>query len=161
MSHQVQEQRTFSEAPPEYEGRLAVNPMMLNRTCLFRALEAGGFELSNSWTNQNVTLHHLGSSMTKSVIFLQELTAMVGRLYRPTIIKEVSWRGLILAERQRQAVQVLVREEVVKNEVTGVVSTMISTVVVPEDWMEEDSENKRGSFSDLDQGVVLNESPTK
>ena len=42
----------------------------------------------------------------------------------------------------------------VKDEVTGVVST----VVILEDRME-DSESKRGFFGDLDQGVVFNESP--
>ena len=40
---------------------------------------------------------------------------------------------------------------------TGVVSTM----VVLEDQMEEDSESKRGSFGDPDQGVVLDESPVE
>ena len=157
MSHQVQEQCAFSKAPPGYEGSLAVDPMMLDCTHLFRALEAGGFELSNSQTNQNTLLHHLSSSMTESVIFLRELTGMVGRPYRPTIIEEISWRDLILAERQRQAARVPFREEVVKDEVTGVVSTM----VVPDDWMEEDSESERGSFGDLDQGVVLDESPVE
>ena len=110
MSCQVQEQRASSEAPPEYEGRLAVDPMMLDRTHLFRALEAGGLELRSSQTNQNVVLHHLGSSMTESAIFLRELTAMVGRPYHPAIIEEISWRDLILAEHQRRAAQVPVRD---------------------------------------------------
>ena len=38
---------------------------------------------------------------------------------------------------------------------------MVSTVEVPMDQMEEDSEPERGSFSDPDQGVVLNESPVE
>ena len=42
-------------------------------------------------------------------------------------------------------------EEVVEDEETG----MVSTIEVP-DLMEED---KGGSHGDLDQGVVLNESP--
>ena len=46
-------------------------------------------------------------------------------------------------------------EEVVEDEVTGVVST----VVVLEDRMEEDSESERGSFGDPDQRVVLDKSP--
>ena len=38
---------------------------------------------------------------------------------------------------------------------------MVLTVIIPEDQMEEDSENKRGSFSDPDQGVVLDKSPAE
>ena len=120
----MQEQCGSSKAPPKYKGQLTVDPMMLNCACLFRALKAGEFELSNSHTSQNIILHHLGSSMTKSAIFLQELMAMVGRLYHPTIIEEISWRDMILAECQHQAACVPVQEEVVEDEVTGVVSTV-------------------------------------
>ena len=74
---QVQEQLDCS-----YEGRLAVDPILLDRARLFGALEAGAFELANTRTHQNVVLHHLRSSMTESAIFLRELTAMVGRPYR-------------------------------------------------------------------------------
>ena len=48
---------------------------------------------------------------------------------------------------------VVTHEEVVEDEETGVVST----VEVP-DLMEE---VKRGSFGDMDQGVVLDESPAE
>lgn len=139
MSCQVQEQHNSSEALLAYEGWLAVDPIMLNHTCLFRALESGGFELNNSCTNQNIILHHLGSSMTKSAIFLQELTGMVGRPYHPVIIKEISWRDLLLAECQCRAAWV--QEEVVKDEVTSVVST----VVIPEDRAEDEEMSGLGS----------------
>ena len=82
MRPQVQEQPGCSEAPPEYEGRLALDLILLDRARLFGALEAGAFELSNTRMHQNIVLHHLGSLMTESAIFLWELTAMVGRPYR-------------------------------------------------------------------------------
>ena len=81
LTNQVQEQRDSFEAPPEYEGRLGLNPILLDQARLFGALEVGAFELSNSHLHQNLVLHHLGSSMTKSAIFLRELTNMVGRPY--------------------------------------------------------------------------------
>ena len=40
---------------------------------------------------------------------------------------------------------------------TGVISTM----VIPEDRIDEDLESDRGSFGDPDQGVVLDESPVE
>ena len=45
-------------------------------------------------------------------------------------------------------------EEVVEDKETSV----ISTIEVPDDLMEEE---ERGSFSDPDQGVVLDESPVE
>ena len=137
------------QSSPEYEGRLALDPILLDRTCLFRALEAGAFKLANTRVHQNVVLHHLGSSMTESAIFLRELTAMVGRPYWVAMMEELSAGELVQVALARQGVAT--REEVVEDEETGVVST----VEVP-DLMEED---KRGSFGDPDQGVVLDESP--
>ena len=101
--------------------------------------------------HQNVVLHHLGSSMTESAIFPRELTAMAGRLYRVAVTEELSAGELVQVALARQGVAT--REEVVEDEETGVVST----IEVP-DLMEED---KRGSFGDPDQGVVLDESPAK
>ena len=148
MRPQVQEQPGCSKAPPEYEGRLALNPILLDCTRLFGALEAGAFELANTRMHQNVMLHHLGSSMTESAIFLWELTAMVGRPYWVAVMEELSLGELVRAALARQGVAT--REEVVEDKETGVVST----VEVP-DLMEED---ERGSFGDPDQGVVLDES---
>ena len=148
MSFQVQEQPGCSEAPPEYEGRLVLNPILLDRARLFGALEAGAFELANTRMHQNLVLHHLGSSMTESAIFLRELTGMVGRPYWVAVMEELSSGELVRAALARQ--EVATREEVVEDEETGVVST----VEVP-DLMEED---ERGSFGDPDQGVVLDES---
>ena len=150
MRPHVQEQPGCSEAPPEYEGRLALDPILLDRTRLFGALEAGAFELANTRMHQNVVLHHLGSSMTESAIFLRELTAMVGRPYRVAVMEELSVGELVRAALAHQGV--VTCEEVVEDEETGV----ISTIEVP-DLMEEEAE--RGSFGDPDQGVVLDESP--
>ena len=149
MRPQVQEQPDCSEAPPEYEGRLALNPILLDHTRLFRALEAGVFKLSNTWMHQNVVLHHLGSSMTKLAIFLRELTAMVGRPYQVVVMEELSVGELVRVALACQGVAT--REEVEEDKETG----MVSTIEVP-DLMEED---ERGSHGDPDQGVVLNESP--
>ena len=149
MRLQVQEQPGCSEAPPEYEGRLALDPILLDRARLFRALEAGAFELANTQMHQNLVLHHLGSSMTESAIFLRELTSMVERPYRLAVMEELSLGELVRAALACQGVAT--HEEVVEDEETGVISTM----EVP-DLMEED---ERGSFGDPDQGVVLDESP--
>ena len=75
---------------PEYKERLAVDPILLDRARLFRALEAGAFELANTCMHQSVVLHHLGSSMIESAIFLWELTAMVGRPYQLAVMEELS-----------------------------------------------------------------------
>ena len=122
MRPQVQEQPGCSEAPPEYEGRLALDPILLDCARLFGALEAGAFKLSNTWMHQNVVLHHLGSSMTESTIFLRELTAMVGRPYRVAVMKELSVGELVRAALACQ--EVATREEVVEDEETGVISTV-------------------------------------
>ena len=50
---QVQEQAGDSSgAPPDYEGRIGLDPILLDVERLVVALETGGFELTNSlsWT---------------------------------------------------------------------------------------------------------------
>ena len=148
---QIQEQPACSKPPPVYEGKLALDPILLDRARLFGALEAGAFELVNTRTHQNVVLHHLGASMTELAIFLRELTAMVERPYRIQPMEELSSGELVRALLAREGVAT--REEVVEDEETGV----ISTIEVP-DLMEEE---ERGSHGDPDQGVVLDESPIK
>ena len=125
-----------------------LDPILLDRARLFGALEAGAFVLANTRVHQNLVLHHLGSAMTESAIFLRELAGMVGRPYRVAVMEELSAGELVRAALARQGM--VPREEVVEDEETGVVST----VEVP-DLMEED---ERGSHSDPDQGVVLDES---
>ena len=151
MRPQVQEQPGCSKAPLEYEGRHVLDPILLDRAHLFGALEAGTFELANTRMHQNVVLHHLGSSMTKSAIFLWELTAMVGRPYWVAVMEELSAGELVRAALARQGVAT--REEVMEDKETG----MVSTIEVP-DLMEEE---ERGSHGDLDQGVVLDECPVE
>ena len=151
MSHQLQEQHNSSEAPLEYVGLHELDPILLDRARLFRALEAGAFGVSNTQTHQNLVLHHLGSSMTESAIFLRELTAMVGRLYWIAMLEELSSGELVQAALACRGIAT--REEVVEDKETGVVSTIEVL-----DLMEED---ERGSFGDPDQGVVLDESPTE
>ena len=148
---QIQEQPDCSEPPLEYEGRLGLDPILMDRARLFGALEAGTFKLTNTRTHQNVVIHHLGSAMTESAIFLRELTNMVGRPYQVGVLEELSLGELARAVLARQGIATC--EEVVEDEETGVVST----IEVP-DLMEEDS---RGSHGDPNQGVVLDESPVE
>ena len=149
MTLQVQEQPDCSDAPPAYAGRLALDPILLDRARLFGALEAGAFALSNTRMHQNLVLHHMGSAMTEAAIFLRELTGMVGRPYRVAVMEELSAGELMRAALARRGMTT--REEVVEDEETGVVST----VEVPDLTEEEE----RGSHRDPDQGMVLDESP--
>ena len=83
---QVQEQADNSSgAPPDYEGRITLDHTLLDADRLETTLEAGGFELSNSWVHQNLVLHHLGRSMRHSAVLLRELCRMAGSPYHPAV----------------------------------------------------------------------------
>ena len=143
---QVQEQAEGSSgAPPDYEGRIGLDPILLDVERLVVALETGGFELSNTWVDQNLLLHHIGRSMARSAVLLRELCNMAGRAYRPADLLEISWRDLQWVEIQRRASpsqreELPVREEVVEDD-EGVVSSVIVPTLesVAEDAMEEES----------------------
>ena len=101
---QVQEQAEGSSgAPPDYEGRIGLDPILLNVERLVAALETGVFELSNTRVHQNLPLHHIGRSMAQSAVLLRELCNMAGRAYRPADLLEISWRDLQWVEMQRRA----------------------------------------------------------
>ena len=101
---QVQEQAAdTSGAPPDYEGRVELDPILLDAERLVAALETGVFELSNTRVHQNLLLHHIGCHMAQSAILLRELCNMAGRAYRPADLQEISWRDLQWVEIQRQA----------------------------------------------------------
>ena len=143
---QVQEQAGDSSGtPPDYEGRIALDPILLDVGRLVAALETSVFELSNTRVHQNLLLHHIGRSMAQSAILLRELCNMAGRAYRPADLLEISWRDLQWAEIQRRASpsqreELPVREEVVEDD-AGVISSVIVPTLpaVPEDAMEEES----------------------
>ena len=143
---QVQEQVADSSgAPPDYEGRVELDPILLDVERLVVALETGVFELSNTRVHQNLLLHHIGRSMARSAILLRELCNMAGRAYRPADLLEISWRDLQWVEIQRQASpsqrkELPVREEVVEGD-DGVISSVIvpTLELVAEDAMEEES----------------------
>ena len=143
---QIQEQAADSSgAPPDYEGRIGLDPILLDVERLVVALETGGFELSNTRVHQNLLLHHIGCSMARSAILLRELCSMAGRAYRPADLLEISWRDLQWVEIQRRASpsqreELPVREEVVEGD-DGVISTVIVPTLEPaaEDAMEEES----------------------
>ena len=60
----MQEQAADSSgAPPGYEGRVELDPILLDVERLVAALETGVFELSNTQVHQNLLLHHIGRSM--------------------------------------------------------------------------------------------------
>ena len=101
---QVQEQAEGSSgAPPDYEGRIRLDPILLDVERLVAALETGVFELSNTRVHQNLLLHHIGRSMARSAVLLRELCNMAGRAYRPADLLEISWRDLQWVEMQRRA----------------------------------------------------------
>ena len=101
---QVQEQAADSSGdPPDYEGRIGLDPILLDVERLVVALETGVFELSNTWVHQNLLLHHIGRSMAQSTVLLRKLCNMAGRAYRPANLLEISWRDLQWVEIQRRA----------------------------------------------------------
>ena len=144
---QVQEQAVDSSgAPPDYEGRIALDPTLLDMERLVAALETGGFELTNTRVHQNLLLHHIGCSMSRSAILLRELCSMAGRAYRPADLLEISWRDLQWVEIQQrsspsQREELPVREEIVEDD-DGVISSVIVPTLAPveEDAMEEESD---------------------
>ena len=139
-----------SGAPPDYKGRIGLDPILLDVERLVAALETGGFELTNTRVHQNLLLHHIGRSMARSTILLRELCNMAGRAYRLADLLEISWRDLQWVEIQcraspSQREELPVREEIVEDE-AGVVSSVIVPTLAPveEDAMEE-SESTVGS----------------
>ena len=148
---QVQEQAEGSSgAPPDYEGRIGLDPILLDAGRLVAALETGVFELTNTRVHQNLPLHHIGRSMAQSTVLLRELCNTAGRAYRPADLLEISWRDLQWVEIQRRASpsqreELPVREEVVEDDAGVISSVIVPTLApVPEDAMEE-SESTVGS----------------
>ena len=135
-----------SGAPPDYEGRIRLDPILLDVERLVTALETGGFELSNSQVHQNLLLHHIGRSMAQSTILLRELCNMAGRAYRPANLLEISWRDLQWVEIQRRASPTLVQEEIVEDD-AGVISSVVVPTLAP-DAMEESSDEESSSPAD-------------
>ena len=148
---QVQEQAADSSgAPLGYEGRIALDPILLDVERLVAALETGVFELSNMRVHQNLLLHHIGCSMAQSAVLLREFCNMAGRAYCPADLLEISWRDLQWVEIQRRASpsqreELPVREEVVEDD-AGVISSVVVPTLAPvmEDAMEE-SDSTAGS----------------
>ena len=148
----MQEQaKGSSGAPPDYEGRIGLDPILLDVGRLVAALETGIFELSNTRVHQNLLLHHIGRSMAQSAILLRELCNMAGRAYRPADLLEISWRDLQWVELQRRASpshheELLVQEEVVEDDAGVISSVLVPTLaLVAEDVMEEESGSSAGS----------------
>ena len=145
---QVQEQADASSGtPPDYKGRITLDLTLLDVVRLEAVLETGGFELVNLQVHQNLVLHHLGSSMHRSAIFLHEACRMVGNPYRPADLQEISWRDLQWVKLERQAGWIPVQEEVVEDEVTGVVTTVVLPNPVPEADEEMESSEERSEES--------------
>ena len=148
-SPQVQEQvGESSGTPPDYKGRITLDPILLDVSRLEVALETGSFELSNSRVHQNLVLHHLRGSMRRSVVLLRELCRMAGSPYRLADLHKISWRDLQWVEIEWQAGWILVWEEIVEDD-AGVISSMIVPTPVPVavDAMESVEEESEGSMS--------------
>ena len=136
-----------SGAPPDYEGRIGLDPILLDADRLMTALETGVFELRNTQVHQNLLLHHIGRSMARSAVFLRELCAMAGRVYRSADLLEINWSDLDGVEfRRREGLWpqegLPVREEIVEDD-DGVISSIIVSTLEPvaEDAMEEESDS--------------------
>ena len=148
---QVQEQAADSSGtPPVYEGRIGLDPILLDVERLVAALETGGFELTNSRVHQNLLLHHIGHSMGRSAVLLRELCNMAGRAYRPADLLEISWRDLQWVEIQRRASpsqreELPVREEVVEDDARVIPSVIVPTLAPVEEDVMEESDSTMGS----------------
>ena len=150
----MQEQAEGSSgAPLDYEGRIALDPILLDADRLMAALETGVFELRNTRVHQNLLLHHIGRSMARSAVFLQELCAMAGRVYRLTDLLEINWGDLDGVEfHHHESAQpqeeLPVQEEIVEDD-DGVISSIIvpTLALVEEDAMEEESSSTTGSHN--------------
>ena len=148
----MQEQAADSSgAPPDYEGRIKLDPILLDAERLVVALETGAFELRNTWVHQNLLLHHIGRSMARSTILLRKLCNMAGRVYHPTDLLEISWADLDGVEFRRRAglwphEELPVREEIVEDNAGVISSVIVPTLApVPEDAMDKESESSEGS----------------
>ena len=85
--------------------------------------------------------------MARSAVFLRELCAMAGRVYRPTDLLEINWSDLGGVESRRREgpwpqEELPVQEEIVEDE-AGVISSVIVPTLAPvaEDAMEEESDS--------------------
>ena len=141
----MQEQAEDSSGtPPGYEGRIRLDPILLDAGRLMAALETGVFELSNTRVHQNLLLHHIGRSMAQSAVLLRELCNMAGRAYRPADPLEISWRDLQWVEIQRRASpsqreELPLQEEIVEDDLGVISSVIVPTLApVPKDAMEEE-----------------------
>ena len=135
MLHVQEQVDVFSGAPPDYEGRIALDHTLLDVERLKTALETGGFKLTNSRVHQNLVLHHLSRSMHRSTVLLRKLCRMVGSPYRLADLQEISWRDLQWVELEWQAGQIPVREEIVEDD-TGMISSVVIPTLVLDDAME-------------------------
>ena len=117
------------------------DPTLLDVGWLEAALETGVFEPVNIWVHQNLVLHHLRTSMCCSMILFHEACHMVGSPYRPAELNKISWQDLQWMGVDCRASPVPVQEEVVVDEVTGVVTT----VVLPDRAESSDEESKEST----------------
>jgi hypothetical protein len=83
--------------PPAYEGRITLDPILLDRTLLCTRLEAGRFELTFNRVNSNLVFHHLAGALHEMALLIREATAMVGRPFRPVSGSEMSLADLTFA----------------------------------------------------------------
>ena len=83
--------------PPAYEGRIALDPILLDRALLCTRLEAGGFDLPFNRVSSNLVFHHLAGALHEMALLIREATAMVGRPFRPVSGSEMSLADLTFA----------------------------------------------------------------
>jgi hypothetical protein len=86
-----------SSDPPAYEGRIALDPILLDRALLCARLETGGFKLVFNRTHSNLIFHHLTGALHEMALLIREVTAMAGRPFRPVSGDEISLSDLTFA----------------------------------------------------------------
>jgi hypothetical protein len=86
-----------SSEPLAYEGRIALDPILLDRGLLCARLETGGFNLTFNRVNSNLVFHHLAGALHEMALLIREVTAMVGRPFRPVSGSEMNLADLMFA----------------------------------------------------------------
>jgi hypothetical protein len=86
-----------SNDPPAYEGRIVLDPILMDRALFCTRLETGRYELVFNRTHSNLVFHHISGALHEITLLLREATAMVGRPYRPVSGGEISLSDLTFA----------------------------------------------------------------
>ena len=89
--------------------------------------------------------------MHRSAVLLRGLCHMVGSLYHPADLQEISWWDLQWIEIEQGAGRIPVREEIIEDNARVLSSVIVPTLApVPEDAMESEEGGSEESTSSAD-----------